>query len=341
MEDFDDTPFDPEAVVAGCWLPGPYGSDDQRGSWNEVTPEKTAAALARLDAQRPVRSYDLSETLSNDFPSMPGRHYEQVLSTRGCPPPEGFEGTSLSTEPLGPYQICSLEERVSTTYNIGTKINGLHHGGIAGKVYNGFDVREIARSWGTTHLGNETQGPIVTRGVVLDVLGQKVAAGEEAHIEWLPHGRPMLREKYRIRVEDIEAALDFAAIRDPIGPGDAVLFRTGWRELIATDPDRYCTSLQAGPYLRECRYLASRRPALIASDSRVFGAAREDMAASMLPHQELAVRYGIRVGEGLRSDPLVEDGIFDFVFCWAPQNARGAVSGNSPPIALGQPRVGA
>ena len=340
MEDFDDTPFDPVAVAAGCWLPSPYGPGDQRGSWNEVTPEKTAAALAALDSAQPVRSYDLSETLHADFPSMSGRHYEQVLSIRGCAPAEEFEGASLSAEPLGPYQVCSLEERISTTYNIGTKINGLHHVGIAGKVYNGFDIREIARTWGTTHLGNETQGPLVTRGVVLDVLGEKVAAGDEANLEWLPHGRAMLREKYRISVEDIEAALAFGGVRDPIGPGDVVLFRTGWRELLHNAPDRYRTSLQAGPFLRECRYLAVRRPALVGSDSRVFGAARQDMAHSMLPHQELAVRYGIRVGEAINSDPLVEDGIFDFVFCWAPQNARGAVSGNTPPIALGQPSRG-
>ena len=35
------------------------------------------------------------------------------------------------------------------------------------------------------------------------------------------------------------------------------------------------------------------------------------MANSMLPHQELAVRYGIRVGEAVNSNPLVEDGIFE------------------------------
>ena len=48
--------------------------------------------------------------------------------------------------------------------------------------------------------------------------------------------------------------------------------------------------------------------------------------------------YGIRVGEAVPSDVLANDGVYEFVFCFCPQNARGAVSGSCPPIALGQPR---
>ena len=46
-ESFDDEPFDLEAVMNGAWLPSPYGPDDQRGTWNEVTPEKTASQFRR------------------------------------------------------------------------------------------------------------------------------------------------------------------------------------------------------------------------------------------------------------------------------------------------------
>ena len=54
-EEFSDDPFDPEAVGTGIWFPGPYGENDQRGTYNEVTPAKTAAALALLDTSAPVR----------------------------------------------------------------------------------------------------------------------------------------------------------------------------------------------------------------------------------------------------------------------------------------------
>jgi len=336
---FDDEPFDLEAVANGAWLPSPYGPDDQRGTWNEITPKKTAESLARLDFSRPVETYDLSETLFNGFPANGDREYEQTLSVLGFTPPADFEGICPDTEPLGPWLGCALEERVSYTYNMGTKINGLHHVGIAGKFYNGTDGVEIAKTWGTTKFGQETQGPIVTRGVLVDVLGQKVAADIDGDLEVLSTGRPMLREGYRITVEDIVAALEWEGVTDPIGPGDVVLLRSGWRELIELDPDRYLEGRQTGPGLRECRWLASKRPAIIGVDSWFFGVGVDDLPTTLLCHQEVAVRYGVRVGEAICSDLLAENGVYDFVFCFGSQNARGAVSSNTPPFALGQPTI--
>ena len=205
-----------------------------------------------------------------------------------------------------------------------------------GTFYNGHRLDDIARSWGTTRLGNETQGAIVTRGVLFDVLGHKLASGQRGDTETLPDGEPLLAEGYRVTVEDLQAALAWEGV-DPPGPGDVVLLRTGWRRLIARDPQRYMSGRRPGPHLRECRFLARARPAIIAMDSWKFGTDREAFGEDMLPHQELAGRFGIRVGEAVPSDDLARDRVYEFVFCFNPQNARGAVSGSSPPIALGQP----
>ena len=40
----NDDMFDVDAVLAGAWAPGPYGPDDQRGTFNELNPERTAKA---------------------------------------------------------------------------------------------------------------------------------------------------------------------------------------------------------------------------------------------------------------------------------------------------------
>jgi kynurenine formamidase len=333
---FDDEFFDPAAVLAGAWLPSRYGPDDQRGTFNEVTPEKTARSLAMLDLTRPVVTYNLSEMLFNGFPAFGDRAYHQTLSITGYPPPDGFDGLVTTPDPIGDSLICSMEERVSLTYNMGTKINGLHHVGIGGVFYNGNKGSDIARTWGTTRLGNETQGPIVTRGVLVDVLGHKVATGAHC-IEILANGRPMLREAYRITVEDIESALEWEGLTEPIGPGDVVLLRSGWRELIEVDPERYVNMRQPGVFLRECRYLGVRRPAIIGIDSWYFGVARDDGFSTMMCHQELPMRFGVRVGEAVPTDALAEDRVYEFVFVFNPQNAKGAVAGSTPPIALAQP----
>ena len=46
---------------------------------------------------------------------------------------------------------------------------------------------------------------------------------------------------------------------------------------------------------------------------------------------------GIRIAEGVPTNDLADDGVYEFVFCFNPLPARGAISSNTPPLALGQP----
>jgi hypothetical protein len=50
------------------------------------------------------------------------------------------------------------------------------------------------------------------------------------------------------------------------------------------------------------------------------------------------MRYGIRIGESIVTDGLAEDGVYEFIYMVNPQYAEGATCGNTPPVALGQPR---
>jgi kynurenine formamidase len=336
---FDDTMFDVSAVEQGAWVPGPYGPGDERGTFNEVTAGKTAHALALLNLDEPVVTYSLAETMVEHFPAWDNRTYQQQLVVTGYSPSDDFGGILTRTRPRGLGRMSAHEERVSLTYNMGTKINGLHHVGVGDMFYNGFLGPDIARTWGTTHLGAETMGPIVTRGVLVDVVGSMVARGRSEAYEIAPTGRPLLRANYRITVEDMETALSWEGVASPIGPGDVVLLRTGWRELIEADPARYVADGPPGPFLRECRYLADRRPALVGSDSWCFESVDPELTKGCLMpcHQELSMRFGIRIAEGVPTDDLADDGVYEFVFCFSPLPARGAISSNTPPVALGQP----
>lgn len=342
---FNDEMFDVEAVERGAWAPGPYGPDDERGSFNEVTPAKTAAALSLLDLSRPVKIYNLSETLYNGFPALGdrgewGRSYEQVLQVMGYKPSSDFEGLLLSTEAMANNHITTHEERVRLTYNMGTKINGLTHVGVGEMYYNGFRGPDIAETWGTTKLGIEKAGPIVTRGILIDVVGFKAATGARSDYFEVPNGQPVLNSNYRITLEDILATLDWEGLgEDSITPGDVVLMRTGWRQLIEFDPERYIKDLPPGPFLRESRFLAARRPAIVGVDVWCYGIIDPelDKGNPCCCHQEMFGKYGIRLGEAVPSDPLAADSVYEFVFCFNPNNTRGAVAGNAPPMALGQP----
>lgn len=362
----DDVPFDyANPANLSDWAPSRYGPDDQRGAFNEVTPDKTARALrSTVNPRRPVKTYNLGELMWNGFPAFqtsPPRIYEQRLTIGGYEPPPNFlaEGGAFAfRDPLGINKISVHEERfaavqapnhpvpLSTTYQIGTQTDNLNHVGAAEFFYNGLRGPQIARGFGTTRLGAQHMGPIVTRGLLLDVLGVKLAKGQTGDLaEPASNGKPVLRENYRITVEDIREAMDFGDI-DGIEPGDVVLMRTGWNQLLArrdaADIARWSGSAGLpGIYLREARYLARFRPAIVGSDSwagEVGGNPVNNDGAAFPVHQEFLMRHGIRLGESYVLDGLANDRVYEFVFMVTPQVAEGATCGNTPPAALGQPR---
>jgi kynurenine formamidase len=333
--------FDVDAVIAGAWAPGPYGEGDQRGSFNEVTPLKTASALRLLDAGRPVKTYGMGEEMFNGFPAYAAliypRQYEQRLTVLGYVPEE--PALVQLPVPFGPNKISAHEERlVNGTYHIGTQVDGLAHIGVGDMFYGGNRGRDIGGATGVKRLGNEHMGPIVTRGIVLDVVGLKVARGEKAAYFTADNGRPVLQDDYRITVEDLQDSMKRQGLKD-FGPGDVVLLRTGWTHLVKQDPARY-TAKEPGIYLREARWLAQRRPAIIGGDSWALESLNPEVidGNSFPVHQLLLVKHGIRIGESILTDDLVDDGVSEFVFMYSPQNARGATAGSTPPVALGQPR---
>ena len=338
IDGIDDCIFDVDSVEQGAWVPGPYGPGDELGSFNEVTDEVTRRALATLDLSRPVKSYSLSEPVFNGYPAWGDRSYRQRLVVTGYQPNADFGGELVTSEPQGAGRNSVHEERVETTFSVGTKVNGLQHVGLSGAFYNGFRGIDIADTWGTTRLGNETMKPIVTRGVLIDVLGWK-AHNDSSDVVQTPSGAIHLRSKYRITVEDLLGTLAWSGFAGDLEPGDAVLVRTGWRALIREDPDEYLNGGPPGPYLRECRWLATFRPALVGSDSWCFEVMDPALSGDYLVpcHQELFMRFGIRIAESISTDSLAADRLNIFVFIFNPYPASGATASNSPPLALGQP----
>ncbi|WP_328531335.1 cyclase family protein [Nocardioides sp. NBC_00368] len=364
-QDFDDIPFDyADPSKLSDWAPGPYGPEDQRGSFNEVTDLKTAAAVGLLKRHRPVKTYNLGELMWNGFPAFktnPPRNYEQRLTIAGYEPPPGFVddgGVLVGVDPLGENKLSIHEERfqgfasnkhpapLATTYQIGSQLDNLNHIGAGEYFYNGHRGPEIAKSHGTTKLGSEHMGPIATRGVLLDILGVKLAQNATSDLaEPAANNKPLLREGYRITVEDIEQAMEFGGISQ-IEPGDALLFHTGWNELLKTRDEADIRRWEGasglpGIYLREARWLAQFRPAMVGSDTwalEVLGNSVNNDWTAFPAHQELLMRNGIRIGESYVSEELANDHVYEFVFMVTPQYAEGATAGNTPPMALAQPK---
>jgi len=112
-----------------------------------------------------------------------------------------------------------------------------------------------------------------------------------------------------------------------IEPGDVVMFRTGWSQLLKGRTPAGITRWSAaegmpGPYVREGRFLGSMRPACIASDTwalEVLGSADNVPGTAFPVHQDLLMRYGVRIGESVVVDELVADGVSECVYIVTPQ----------------------
>ncbi len=339
--DFDDKMFDVDAVIAGAWVPGPYGADDQRGTLNEITPARTARAMRNAMSGK-VTAYQLGEEMFNGFPAFPAdppRLHDMFLYAFGYDAGPDFVaggGIQSGTEPLGPNLVTGHEERFAEnfTFQIATQVDGLGHVGIGPIFYNGYTADELSSPTGLTALGNETMGPIATRGVILDIVGMKVAAGATDDFFVAPNGRPVLRDNYRITIDDIENAMYRQRTRR-LGAGDVPIFHTGWTHLVRDDPGRYLAQ-EPGPYLAESRYLADKKVALIATDS--WGLEVLDPAVTegnAFPcHQELLAKDGIRIGESFVTDSAIDDHCYEGLLVVTPENVPGATCGSSAPTLL-------
>ncbi len=348
----NDEMFDVEKVVAGGYWVSPYGPDDVRGSFNEVTPERTARALRVLNSGQPVNTYQLGEEMFNGFPAFPSdppRLHDMFLYAFGYDAGPEFAaggGIQSGTTPLGPNLVIGHEERFAEnfTFQIATQIDGLGHVGIGtndergGWFYNDNYANDIASPTGLTSLGNDSMGPIVTRAVILDIVGLKMAQGHTDDFFIAPNGKPVLRDNYRVTISDMEKAMRRQRVFTGLRRGDIPIIHTGWTHLVKDDPNRYLTQ-EPGIYLSESRWLASHRPSIIATDT--WGLEVLDPAVTggnAFPvHQELFGKHGIRIGESFVTDAAIEDHCYEGVLIATPENVPGATCGSTPPAFLGQP----
>lgn len=336
---FDDTPIDPIAVENGSagWFPSRYGPTDQLGALNEVTPQKTLEALRLIKSSRKrlPKTYNLGELMQPGINAFGDRVYEQTRV-----------GPALGPDYSGDNDIVGSEERINTTYQIATQVDGLPHIGVRSRFYNGFTAAQLMAGGpsGAAVLGQEYVNPFITRGILLDVLSMKVAQGKDlgAPVMVGTELKPILADSYRITIADLKAAMNWGGIKE-IRPGDVVIIRTGWTHLFGTDTTLRTRYIGAEPgiYLAEARWLAQFRPAMVASDTpalEVLPAPAPWTGLQLFPvHQELITHHGIRIGEAFRSEDLARDRVYEFVFFYTPQRAKGATASNTAPAALGYP----
>jgi len=203
--------------------------------------------------------------------------------------------------------------------HVGTHIDSLAHVSHDGKLYGGVDATEVVSNHGFAALGVDSIEPIISRGVLLDIVavrGAPLAPGEE------------------VTVQDLERAEEMAGV--PVREGDAVLIRTGWARFW-DQPDVYLgkTDGAPGPGSDAAEWLASKSPVLAGAETVAFEQIAPGRGHAILPaHRILLVENGVYIVENLNLTQLAEAAATEFLFILAPLPIKGATGSPCRPIAV-------
>jgi kynurenine formamidase len=284
------------------WYPSRWGAADQRGAANRITPAKV---LEARNAIQKGQIYQLGHVYEAGMPMFGTRHYSIRI-------PQVFAMP-------GKNQAVYHDEVISGELGqIGTQFDGLGHVGIGDLFYNGNRRAEFAQAEGLTKLGIENVGPIVTRGVLIDVAKFK-------SVEQLP-------PTYEITAADLKGALQKQNVQ--IRSGDVVLIHTGWSSLWMKDNAKY-SATAPGIGVAAAQFLADAEVVVVGADNwGVEVMPNPDPALSAPVHQLLLARNGIYLHENLITAELARDNAYEFMYSFAPLRLKGATGSPGNPIAI-------
>ncbi|HEX7521531.1 MAG TPA: cyclase family protein [Acidimicrobiia bacterium] len=290
---------------------GRWGAGDQRGTLNFITPaavKRGVAAVKRGDA------FSLSIPMNEDGPQtggIPGRINPQHTMFM-C-------NVSFTGDPS---DFCTSDDSVEFGVQAATHWDALAHVGYDGLLFNGVPFDAVTDA-GASKLGIEHFGPIVSRGVLLDI----------AQV----HGIDFFDDNYAITDSDLDAAASYASVK--VMSGDIVMVRTGQMHWLREgDKVRYSTPTP-GIGIGALEWFHDREVAAVATDTLVFEVWPGEDAAALLPVHMIDLRdMGLVQGQLWMLDALAadcaRDGVYECLLTATPLPITGAVGGAVAPTAV-------
>ena len=294
------------AMAATECVHSQWGEGDTLGSANLISPENTLKAAALI---KRGKSQPLGIVIDSNTPAFPPRSLNlQVVQP-------GQAGGNELTQ-FG-YPAIYNDDIIQTWVGIGSQIDGLGHLGEAGMYYNCNDNTEISQITGLAKLGVHDVPPLVSRGIVLDMTGDKdmLSAGEH------------------FGEAEIKAAAEAAGVT--IGKGDIVLFHTGWTEnMLESDPKAWVSG-EPGINVGGSRYLASLNVMAVGADTwGIEPVPPAEGDGAFYGHVVLLQEHGIYILETMNTGPLIRDNVTEFMFVLGQARIRGTVQMIINPVAL-------
>ena len=276
---------------------------DERGAPARIGPAQVAAAAALVRSGRVV---DRAMPLGPETPVPGPRHGLVRFMTR-----DGGDYAAGARRPGG-FQFA--EDTVLLPTHIGTHVDALAHVWHDDHLYGGHPQETIRSTTGAQHCGADKLGPIVARGVLLDVATDREPAAGEA-----------------IGADDLARAADAAGIA--VEPGDVVLVRTGWLGRTGHDARAYYAG-EPGLDLSAARRLADAGVAAIGCDNFAVEPLPFADGEAFPVHQFLLADRGVPLLEGVVLDELAGLATGPFLFVALPLPLVGSTASPVTPVAV-------
>lgn len=305
-----------------------WGPDDEVGALNEMTDASRLAALSLVSSGE---VFDLGVTYDRESFKWPGHAPGEIMTFRS---PDGIHRQRDFAPANASSRGTSWHSgALFMSDNVATQIDGLCHAveGRDDHWYNGFTEGDWGGDWGPRKCDATTIPPIIARGVLIDVAGQK--------------GVRALPPHYSITIKDLETAL--AEQQTQLRPGDVVLLRTGaiqfWNAL--EDRQQLTEHDSAGLSLEGAKWLVEQHGAMmLGSDTsglEMWPTAEEAEAhaqrhGSFMPvHSYLLIQQGVHIAEFHYLEDLAKSKTYEFCYVCTTNKIRGSTAGFAlRPIAL-------
>jgi kynurenine formamidase len=307
----------PEAPRGGRSAWGLFGTDDNLGLINLLTPDRVAAA-ARL--VRHGRIFPLDMPLGSISPAL-----------------AKYRGTPRHTVTHQPGS-ASFDDLYDNFYpQCSSQWDSLGHVGYApDEFYNGATEDEV-RSGTRNTIDHWARHGIAGRAVLLDVAAATARGGGAYHPG----------ESIAIGVDELEAARHLAGVE--YADGDILLLHTGFTAWYSAQPyqvrERLHGSVTAPGVAHTeevCEYLWNSHAAAIGSDTFGVEVWPADPSPQAYPtgflHRMLIGQFGMALGElwWLKdlADDCAADGTYEAFFVSAPFNAPGGIGSPANAVAI-------
>ncbi|WP_338931546.1 cyclase family protein [Streptomyces netropsis] len=290
---------------------GRWGAADEIGTLNLITGAVVRAAAATVTTGRRI---PLALPLRQDGVQtgmIPGR--VNPLHTM----------VAVNWEMFGPDTVATSDDTVTMGLQAGTHWDALPHVSHSGKIYNGRPADSITTHGRAAFSGMEKAGPVVSRGVLLDVARAR--------------GAERLDSGHIVTPEDLDAAEELAGVT--VRAGDIALVRTGQiQQYLAGDREAYAFP-SPGLSIRTPEWFHARDVAAVANDTLTFEAFPPEFENLWLPVHALdLVEMGMLQGQNWNleelSEACAEEKRYAFLLSATPEPFTGGTGAPVAPVAI-------